>query len=106
VYAFAVRVSDSACQVTEKPFEMVVGAASGTSITGVVPPQIPVRSGDTLVTVSGVGFAAGSVVTLEGASLTTTFVSATSLTASCPHRRSPPRAPVGCRSPMRCWAAG
>jgi hypothetical protein len=83
-YAFSVRVSDSAGQITEKPFELRIAAASDVSITGVVPPQIPIRSGDTLVTVSGTGFAVGSAVILDGATLPTTFVSATSLTAIVP----------------------
>lgn len=83
-YAFSVRVSDSAGQVTEKPFELLVSATAGVSITGVVPPQILVRSSDTLITVTGTGFAAGSAVTLDGATLATSFVSATSLSAIVP----------------------
>lgn len=83
-YAFSVRVSDSAGQVTERPFELLISASAGVSITGVVPPQVLVRSSDTLITVTGTGFAAGSAVTLDGATLATSFVSGTSLTAIVP----------------------
>lgn len=82
--AFSLRVSDAAGQVIEKPFELFVTSASGISITAVMPPQILVRSSDTLVTVTGQGFAVGSVVTLEGASLATSFVDATTLVATVP----------------------
>jgi hypothetical protein len=58
--------------------------ASTLSIAGVVPPQVLVRSSDTLITVTDTGFAAGSAVTLDGATLATAFVSDTSLSALVP----------------------
>ncbi|XXF75665.1 IPT/TIG domain-containing protein [Myxococcaceae bacterium GXIMD 01537] len=83
-HAFSLRVSDSAGQIIEAPFELLVTSASGIAITAVMPPQILIRSGDTLVTLTGVGFAVGSAVTLEGVSLATTFISDTSLAAVVP----------------------
>lgn len=50
------------------------------TITAVTPATIP--TGPFSITVSGVGFVSGSVVTFDGASLATTVVSATSLTAT------------------------
>ncbi|MBC8076996.1 MAG: IPT/TIG domain-containing protein, partial [Chloroflexales bacterium] len=63
------------------------GAASlgdAPQISAVAPTSAPVGSGDTLVTVTGSGFAAGTVAQLNGTALATTVISDTQLQATIP----------------------
>jgi hypothetical protein len=54
------------------------------SLTSVSPTNVIAGSGDFTLTVNGSGFVVGSVVEVNGSSRTTTFVSATQLTAAIP----------------------
>ncbi|HJT34020.1 MAG TPA: DUF4214 domain-containing protein [Pirellulales bacterium] len=65
--------------------DVVLTAVNATpTVSGVVPPRLVEGSGDTTITVNGTGFVNGSTVQFNGQPLTTTFVSATQLTAVVP----------------------
>jgi hypothetical protein len=54
------------------------------TIATITPSSVVAGSSDTSVTITGTGFAAGSVVSWNSVALTTTYLSATSLTVNIP----------------------
>ncbi|HLL56216.1 MAG TPA: putative Ig domain-containing protein, partial [Myxococcaceae bacterium] len=63
---------------------LVVGGATGLSVSSVNPAQVVVNSPPQVITVTGTGFEPGSAVTFNGNTLATTYGSATQLTATVP----------------------
>ncbi len=52
------------------------------TVTGITPPNISAAGGPVTITATGTNFVTGAKILVDGVPLTTTFVSATSLTAS------------------------
>lgn len=85
-YAFLVGVSDSAGAAVEMAVTLTVLPASNgvPSAVATNPSALPQGSGDSVVTVSGVGIAPNAVVLWDGVPLASTFLGATQIAASIP----------------------
>ncbi len=81
-YSLTVTATDNCGATTTKDFQLSVVAQP--TITSIDPTTIQAQSGDFTLIVNGSGFTANSKIRWNGAERTTTFVSATKLTAAIP----------------------
>jgi hypothetical protein len=69
---------------TSSSIAFTVTSASSSTVTSLTPSTALSGSADTSIAVAGTGFVSGAVVKFNGASIATTFTSATALTATIP----------------------
>lgn len=77
-------INDSAAGGTSNVVQLAIVAPSPVTVTSLTPAGLNAGASATVLTVTGSGFLSSSVVQWNGAPLTTTYVSATSLTAIVP----------------------
>jgi hypothetical protein len=82
--SLTISVADSALNSPQSFTIAGTGLPPSLALTSITPNTVNYGSPDTTITVTGTGFVASSVVQVNGTAISTTFVSATSLTAIIP----------------------